>query len=512
MKHNTLKPTCRWWQFLVVVAFVIPVSWLPFAMTAHAAAPALANVKSLDVMKYTKDVMTSQPSDAEITSLVQNARSVGASYVAISTPMDPTADYPVGSKPAPRTAEQFTQVWADAIHSAGLHVIWRGTWNGLEGLYGFAKLVGSARVDQSVWLGKIRDYITSHPTYFADGDMWAPLPERTEGIFSDSTSFLPSTGAGLQANYANFFAGMKAVSGAAFAAIGRNVATGMTANNASEILSGWIPKSLFDTAGYTVVDYYGSNHTPAEMDHDIRAMYEATGKPVFMQEWGDYWDDRTDASSRSGYLASIYAEMRKLESDGILAGVSYWGGWDNAGEGILDRTPAGFTLNSRGSILRNFFSGVVPTAVASSPAHPIDMSAACSWQYPGKNASARQDASGNNYLWTCYGTGQASVEKLGGVDLGSYCQSVGRSGSALSNGLWSCDGQSIDMHAACSWQYPGRSAADKQDDPNNPYSWSCYGSAPTANVKLGGIDLGSYCASQNEGGATADDKGWACKL
>ena len=481
MKHTISQSTNSWWHFLVVVAFVLPLSWLPFATNAYAAGtntpgvPTLAGLKSIDVMKYTKDVMTSQPTDAQIDSIVQNAKAAGATHVAISIPMDATGAYPAGSQPAPRGAEAFTQKWADTIHSAGLHIIWRGTFNGLEGLYGFPRLVGQNRVDSSVWTGKIRDYISSHSSYFANGDVWAPLPERTEGIFSDGTSFLPATG-GLQTNYANFFAGVKSVSDAAFAQIGKNVTTGMTANNASEIISGWIPKSLFDAAGYVAVDYYGSTHTPDEMDREIRAMHASTGKPVFIQEWGDYWNQNADPATRAAYLASMYAEMQKLSNDGVIIGVSYWGGWDNAAEGILSRTPAGFSLNSRGAILQNFFGGIASAAIqpsvspqtvvgaisanvsnVSTPSpktavtaiipqvqaatRTIDMAQACAWQYPDKNATAKQDISGNNYSWTCYGPYGLSLRKLGGIDLGSYCASTNAGGAVMDDKGWSCKAQ-----------------------------------------------------------------------
>lgn len=509
------------------------------APAAHAAtAPSLSSLKSVDVMKYTKDVMTAQPSDAQILSVVQSIKSSGANAVAVSIPMDPTSDYPASSKPAPRTAEAFTQAWADAIHSAGMHIIWRGTFNGIEGLYGFPAMTGTSRVDPSVWTSKIHDYIVQHPSYFADGDVWAPLPERTQGIFSDSTSFLPAGTNGVQAEFAQFFDNVKSSSDSAFAQIGKNVTTGMTANNASEAMSGWLPKSISDSAGYVAVDYYGTTHTPQEMDHDLRAMAASAGKPVFLEEWGDYWNAGMDPTARAAYLASMYAEMQTLEKDGVLAGVNYWGGWDNNAEGVLSKSADGssFSLNSRGDALKSFFSGNAAltaqpvTQVAAQAVASIDFANACAWQYPGKNAMAKQDISGNSYSWSCYGAtmiaapapvqAASPAAKLGGIDLGSYCRSLGHSGAQVASGFWSCDGASIDMHAACAWQYPGQNAVDKQDDQSNPYSWGCYGfsasapaPAPVTPVvtKLGGVDLGSYCASLNEGGAAVENGEWTCK-
>jgi hypothetical protein len=381
---------------LLVVLFSIPIfsGILPKAMAA-ASPLSLSDLRSIDVMKYTKDVMTEQPSDETIKSLVSTLATLHVDYVAISVPMDPTSAYPAGNVPAPRTAENFTQAWADAIHQSGLHIIWRGTFSGLEGLYGFTPLVGNNRIPagttlsastdgSSTWLGRIGEYITTHPSYFADGDIWAPLPERTEGIFSDSTSFLPSTGPGLQANYANFFSDLKSVSDSAFAKMGKNVITGLTANNASEILSGWLPRSLYDSAGYVAVDYYGMTHTPNELDHDIRAMAAATGKKVFIEEWGDYWNQNMDPISRAAYLSQMYAVIQKLSADGILAGFSYWGGWVNNAEGILTQDASGFHLADRGLLLANFFSAnsnttgdvVLPATITTVPSTTQIISAA----------------------------------------------------------------------------------------------------------------------------------------
>ncbi len=330
------------------------------------AACSIVNLKSVDAMKYTKDTVAGQQSDAAIGSIVDALALTGATHIAVSIPMDATTDYVYGRNPSPRTAEAFTQSWASAIHQRGLHIIWRGTWSGIEGIYNFPKLVGTKRFlagttasaptdGQSTWLGKTYQYIVSHPTYFAQGDIWAPMPERTEGIFQDQTSFLPYSGVGIQANYANFFNGLKTVSDLAFARIGTAVTTGMTANNFTEVRSGWLPQSIFDTAGVTVVDYYGIAHTPQEMDADLRYIYSQHKKPVFLQEWGDYWDSSMVQPVRTAYLQSMYAEMQRLISDGVLAGFNYWGGWDNSAEGLLIRNGGSYQLNYRGQLLANFF-------------------------------------------------------------------------------------------------------------------------------------------------------------
>ncbi len=333
---------------------------------AGSSTPPFTALKSIDVMKYTKDVIANQPSAATINNLVATLRSASINYVAVSLPMDPSSDYPQVSQPAPQDAYSFSQTWADAIHNAGLHVMWRGTWAGIEGLYGFPKLVGTKRFptgtassaatdSNNTWLGKTYQYIVNHPTFFANGDIWAPLPERTEGIFQDSTSFLPYSGAGIQTNYPTFFRDLKTISDQAFSTIGKNLFTGYTANNYSEAKSGWLAQSLIDTNGIIGIDYYGNNHTPEEMDTDLRAMAALYHHPIFLQEWGDYWNHLTDEATRSAYLQKMYTTMQKLVADGVLVGFNYWGGWVNNAEGILTKDDSGFHLNYRGQLLSDFY-------------------------------------------------------------------------------------------------------------------------------------------------------------
>ncbi|MDR0534048.1 MAG: hypothetical protein LBH01_08840 [Verrucomicrobiales bacterium] len=325
----------------------------------------LSNLRSVDVMKYTKDVMTHQPDDARIASLIAALKSLHITHIAIAIPLDADEDYPAGDKPAPRSARDFTQKWADAIHAQGLHVLWRGTWSGLEGLYHFPKRVGNDRFPagtaksaptdgNATWLGKTYRYIVEHPGFFANGDLWAPLPERTEYIFQDATSFLPHDG-GIQQNYTDFFRDLKQVSESAFAKIGKQVRCGLSANNYTEVKNGWLPQEFFDAQGVIVVDYYGSSRTPEELEADIRQMHARYGKPVFIQEWSDFWHSQTSLPERSAYLRQIYARLQKLANDGILVGFNYWGGWDNTTESIVVENETGFHLNYRGKLLQEFF-------------------------------------------------------------------------------------------------------------------------------------------------------------
>jgi hypothetical protein len=334
--------------------------------------------RSVDIMKFTKDVMRRQPSEATINTLLDCLKTnLNLTHIAIAIPLDPTADY-TAAKPAPASAEDFTLRVCDGIHSRGLKVLHRGTWCGIEGIYGFPKLAGEKRFPagdaESVlkeaadglpkpdsWLAKTYRYIVEHPGFFADGDLWAVLPERTEGIFTDASSFLPHTPPGVAQNYARFFNDLAAVSAQAFKKIEKKVEVGFTANNFSEVKSGWLPQPLFTAAGIVTFDHYGITHTPQELDSDLRAVFAKRGKlPLFHQEWGDYWNARAAEPARLEYVKRIFNVWCALAEERKLVGFNYWGGWQNEGEGILvisgtAEAPV-VELNARGKLLASYFN------------------------------------------------------------------------------------------------------------------------------------------------------------
>src|SRR5258708_4158394 len=201
-------------------------------LTSHCNASSGCGFVRVGFMSRTKDTLYDKPTDAQIENIVATiVDTIHPTHLAISVPLDDSSD--------------FSQKWADTIHRHGAKVIFRGTWEGMEGIYNVAKQVGinrfpvgnlqSAPADgNATWLGKSYKYIIDRPGLFSDGDIWAILPERTEGIFQNSTSFLSYEAPGIQANYVSFFNDLKKVSDSAFAKIQKNVGTGFTPNNFSE--------------------------------------------------------------------------------------------------------------------------------------------------------------------------------------------------------------------------------------------------------------------------------------
>jgi len=330
-------------------------------------------IRGIDIMKWTKDTLRSQPSDETIERVVGClATNLNVTHIAVAVPLDATMEYP-RPRPGPKSAEEFTKTICDAIHRRGLGIIHRGTWLGIEGLYGHPKEVGARRRpagtalavlsgrDRTTWLGKTYHFILEHPGLFADGDIWAALPERTEGIFMDQGAFLSHSPPGIQERYARFFTDLAVVSRDAFRRIGKDVTVGHSAQNFSEVVNSWLPHWMFDAAGIVPFDHYGITHTPEELEADLRRAYRVHARlPLFHQEWGDYWNARMPAGERTRYLRAIFDVLSRLADEGIVVGFNYWGGWTGDGEGILVRTGTDedprFELNDRGRVLAEYFA------------------------------------------------------------------------------------------------------------------------------------------------------------
>lgn len=178
----------------------------------------------------------------------------------------------------------------------------------------------------------------------------------------------PHTG-GAQAGYSAFFIDLATVSRQAFLANGKNVYVGLSAQNWSEIDSGWLQQTLFDTFGITSFDHYGTeaaSHSVAEMETDWDDTYTNVGNPMFHQEWSDYWNGTTYDDTRFAYLRAMYAAAGVRVANGKIIGFNYWGGWDGGtGEQILSNSGTGsdptFSLLPTGLRLQEAFNGVADT-------------------------------------------------------------------------------------------------------------------------------------------------------
>lgn len=324
-------------------------------------------IKGVDFMKNTKDNVKSQFTQAQIINSVALAKEIGATHVSISVPLNTNAQMVAeGSTPSPLDIEDYYELWCDEIHAQSMGVLHRGALCGMEGIYDFTHEVGSNRIDAGdsssttdvTHLGKIYEAMEAYigNGSIISGDILGFCPERTEGIFSDSTSFLPSTAPGLQTRYTNFFTDMKTICDARLSAHAvTGVTTGYTANNWTEVSSGWLQSGIFSVPNIVAFDHYGSgSHLPADMDTDLDNTYNAKSRAMFHQEWGNQETHANDAVYRN-YLRAMFDVFTKYANNGKMTGFNYWGGWSGNLESLFTGSPGSYTLSVAGEMLRSYY-------------------------------------------------------------------------------------------------------------------------------------------------------------
>ena len=331
-------------------------------------------------MKFNKDTVTSQMSDANILQLVTMLRdTLNLTHIAIACHINSNAEFvAAGTTPSPRTQNNHYLAWANAIHSVGLKVLHRGTLAELEGNYSFQHAVGGNRVPpgddesaatdgSSTLLGR---FYANFDRLCADGaiqsgDILGFCPERTEGIFLDGTAFLPASG--IQAAYAAFFNDMRAICIERLAARSiTGVVVGHTANNWSEVNSGWIPGEAFTVPNIVAFDHYGSGELsvkaspshPQLMTNDLNNTFTAKGdRLMHHQEWADHWNGSMPRLDRIYYLKAMYNVWKAAAAANKLYGFNYWGAFAGSAEQIIAGSAGSYSLAWNGKILASFFKG-----------------------------------------------------------------------------------------------------------------------------------------------------------
>jgi len=291
------------------------------------------NTKMVSCMKHTKDRMDNLMPVAEMNQLLDVLKTTGATHIEIATVIG-----------HPNFAG-YSRQWADAIHSKGMSVTWRCAHKNMEGLYGAPKFVGAARKPEQFWI----DEAVNAFSFISDSihlqDEEAIYPERTEGIFQDATAFI---GAGLPGSYATFFINLHN------ALKFLDWTVGLSANNASELMSGWMPSSLVNYKGVAVVDHYRDGD-PVLYEKEIRDIKNKYGKPVYVQEGAPHRFTKPTKMECDAY----YAVNKKLADEGILVGFGSWSGWAGNPESIVDKVNGLYQLNDNGLSLKAWWDGVV---------------------------------------------------------------------------------------------------------------------------------------------------------
>lgn len=313
----------------------------------------MLDVILLSFMKWTKDTHNSPPADATLDSLVAAAVDLGVTHCEVATVLG-----------RPNWASESLR-WSSRIHTAGKSVTWRCASDQMEGLYGVTHAVGVNRIAEQDYIDLAVNAILDNEDLFADGDEWAIYPERTEGIFSDATSWItPNT----PSNYADFFDALGEACAAAFVTIGKDVAVNLQANNFSELNSGWMNGLIVTNAGFKVIDHYDDGDA-AGLEASIRAvhaMYGGAAYPIYLQESAVHRFSTPTTLQITEYFGSI----QSMVDDGVITRYGYWGGWTGTPESIFE---ADFSLNESGLALKAFI--IANTVIETIPDAPTSLDA-----------------------------------------------------------------------------------------------------------------------------------------
>ena len=282
------------------------------------------------MMKLSKDRMNDPLSTLEANKYLDLYKSIGATHVDVST----VIGHP--------EFKDYTTLLMNAVHDKGMNATIRSAHMNMEGLYGAEKFVGSNRKPPQFWIDEAVNALKDLP--WKAGDEVAIYPERTENIWQDETAFLwPNS----PDNYAKFFFNLHEALDIAINV--PFVKFGLSANNASELLSGWMPRAMSETYGVVVVDHYVDGD-PVKYEADIRKINQMYGKPVYVQESAPHRFEVPDSAKAMAH----YAVNKKLEIEGILHGYGAWGGWSGTPESVI----SGDALTPAGEALKEWWEGV----------------------------------------------------------------------------------------------------------------------------------------------------------
>lgn len=343
--------------------------------------------KVIDVMKKSKDSLTSQLTTAEKQALVSCLAQTGCTHIAISVPMDANAVWvSAGSTPSPRTVEAEVQDWCDVIHAQDsvygpkLRVLHRGSFGGIENIFNVpydqgTSLGNASSTTNTTWCGRYYIYLNTHVgSHVLDGDIFAPIPEGTTHAF-DGHWFTDQSG------YMSLFPFLNTITQAYGVAQGKSVVF-QSHNNFSECATGYISSGVFSNQSLVGCDYYGQRQGssyvwPTDYVRDWQQLYLGkdsngggdNGAGGINQFWGE-WGDLSTAmptghfvpiEKHLNYLRNFFKAVRDnlVTPNGHLIGFNWWGGWEGQDTSLVIKSGSGasstYKLNAMGKMLAAFF-------------------------------------------------------------------------------------------------------------------------------------------------------------
>lgn len=312
------------------------------------------SIQSTDTMKWSKDKVEGQKSQTDINSLLATDAKLNVTHVALSTPYDAASAY------SPPAVDGYKMKFVTAIRGQGFKVWHRQHWNAWEGDYsdhGFTKItskttpsrpLGTAPnvlngTDTSSYLYLTYNYIKTHASEYAAGDIFTPVAEPENGGISTATTDQFNT----RGDFRQFLRDSVTVCNEAFASIGLGgkLFIGFWGNSRYTAVNS-LDERTVDGFTYLDVDHYQED--PTLMQSDLTTLWNDYGAPIIIGEWGNIWD--SDPAANASRVDSIYAVFAGMPN---IHGVNYWDDIGGSYESLLN---SDFTVKPNGQVVASYFS------------------------------------------------------------------------------------------------------------------------------------------------------------
>jgi hypothetical protein len=280
-------------------------------------------IRSVSSMKETKDRVCNPRSVDSINKWVAKAKELGINYIAIETPYD---------NPNCGSAVAYTQNWVNAIRAHNLKVWHRHMPLAFEGIYGVPK---SINVD---FLPMISEYIKSHPEFFAEGDIFTPIPEpQNSGIKGVTYCHGDLCYFNSQADFNAFLRNGIDSANASFSSIGLGgkIKVGyygldgyIVWGDNNPDWDGILEDSTVAKMGNLTIDHY-PEAVGDTMENDLKELSaKYPGVPIIIGEWGTIKGGDVEASVKNS-MGAAYNHPQ-------VQGFNYWHFGPGGNEALID--------------------------------------------------------------------------------------------------------------------------------------------------------------------------------
>jgi hypothetical protein len=289
----------------------------------------LWEVRSIDTMKYSRDLAREMINSAEFDEVIKvqtkEIADTGATHIALGTPYD--------SEFVP-----FLGRWVAAARAHKLKVWFRGNFAGWEGWFEYPK------ISREEHTKKIEEFIVANPNLFQDGDIFSSCPECENGGPGDPRKTGDIEG------YRKFLIDEYIFTKNAFRKIKKDVIANYYSMNGDVAKLVMDQKTTASLDGVVVIDHYVD--TSEKLFADVKEMAKLSGGDVVLGEFGAPIPDIHGPFSESEQAAWIKESFLALSKISELKGINYWVG--SGGSTRLWNDDGSARLASE--VVKNFYS------------------------------------------------------------------------------------------------------------------------------------------------------------